>query len=196
VAKAAQVKSWDADFPSYKASSAAPGRRRVSRGWLLGTRARFVERGLRPRLPGEPTEWHLAPYNGPLNGSLHVGFHPKGARDAERLAHGCHGGPSRPHGVGSGRCAAARGRSRARARHVGVPPESISSSPRTDSGWPRWGAFNTTNTRSVRASAGRDVQVGDDLGEEPRRHRDQALVAELAPSPRPSPGPDGSAARR
>ena len=43
--------------------------RRVSRGWLPGARARFTERGLRSRLPGEPEEWHhaLAPYDEPVN---------------------------------------------------------------------------------------------------------------------------------
>lgn len=41
----------------------------MSREWLLGARARFVERGLRTRLPGEPAEWHhaLAPYNDSVN---------------------------------------------------------------------------------------------------------------------------------
>src|SRR4051812_13679417 len=41
----------------------------MSRGWLVGARARFVERGLRPLLPGEPAEWHqaLAPYNEPVH---------------------------------------------------------------------------------------------------------------------------------
>ena len=60
-------------------------------------------------------------------------------------------------------------------------PSRISSSPRTDSGCPRRGPLSTTNTRSV-SGAGRPlgVQVGGDRGEEPRRDRDQPLVAALA----------------
>lgn len=41
----------------------------MSGGWLPSSQARFTERGLRPRLPGEPAEWHhaLAPYNETVN---------------------------------------------------------------------------------------------------------------------------------
>ena len=63
--------------------------------------------------------------------------------------------PSRPPAAGSGRCAAAHGRSRAPARPAAAPRPGSHPSPLADSGCPRRGPFSTTNTRSVPAPGGR-----------------------------------------
>ena len=63
-------------------------------------------------------------------------------------------GPCPPRAAGSGRCGAADDRWPVRRPARCRAPAMISSSPSADSGWPRRGPFNTTNTRSVSVRPG------------------------------------------